>query len=348
MPRNARIRRLGLAALGVIVLVAGVFVATRDSGDESDQGGASAAAPAGDAGGPGCPRPYSDSSPWNTPVGERPEVLDEAQSQVDSIQGPLTSDPTQYTYPVYEVSSDDPPGAVGFEGLFSDVRSPQQLVRTGPSSPGPKSVQVPIGESMESAAGSDAQIVILNPDTGDEWGFWQLRKDESGAFRATNGYHYNTRWSGVPPTSDDGESFGSRGAGVPYLAGLVRPCEIERGRIDHALAFAYSFPSSEFVYPATKSDGGSAPGESLPEGTRLQLDPALRDADLEELGCDDACLTIARALRRYGMYAIDNSGSTKVIVEYEDTAGWDGAVSRDTASPIPLDAFRVVAPPERP
>jgi hypothetical protein len=346
VPRNASIGRLGLAALAAVAVLVGVLVATREPGGEKDQGGASAAPPARDA--PGCARPYSDSSPWNTPVGKRPVVLEQAQAHVDSIEGPLTSDPTQYTYPVYEVASDDPPGAVAFEGLFSDVRSPSTLVRTGPSSPGPKSVQVPIGDSMESAAGSDAQIIILNPETGDEWGFWQLRKDEAGAFRATNGYHYNTKWSGVPPTSEDGETFGSRGAGVPYLAGLVRPCEIERGRIDHALAFAYSFPSSEFVYPATKSDGGSPPGESLPEGTRLQLDPALSDTDLAALGCEGACLTIAQALRRYGMYVIDNSGSSKVILEYEDTAGWDGAVSRETVSPIPLNAFRVVAPPERP
>jgi hypothetical protein len=334
------IRRLGLAALvGAAVLVA-VLLVSRDSREPARDDGAAQAAP-------GCPRPYADSSPWNTPVGADTDVVQDAQRHVAKIEGPLTSDPTQYTYPVYAVSSKDPEMPVHFSGLFSDVRSETELVRTGPSSPGPKSVQVPIGPSMEAAAGSDAQIVIVNPDTGDEWGFWQLDKDEAGTWRASNGYHYNTRWSGVPPISTDGEPFGSRGAGVPYLAGLVRPCEIERGRIDHALAFAYSFPSSEYVYPATKSDGASAPGESLPEGTRLQLDPGLSDGELAQRGCNDACLTIAEALRRYGMYVVDNSGSSKVILEYEDTAGWDGAVSRDTVSAIPLDSFRVVKPPER-
>lgn len=327
------------ALLGAAVLAAMILTAC-DSG-ESTGDGASAQRTR------GCPRPYSDSSPWNTPVGRKPQVLEDAQRHVDAIAGPLTSDPTQYTYPVYPVASKDPKMPVHFSGLFSDVRSEKRLVRTGPSSPGPKSVRVPIGESMESAAGSDAQIVILNPDTGDEWGFWQLDKDQAGTWRAANGYHYNTRLSGVPPVSTDGEPFGSRGAGVPYLAGLVRPCEVERGRIDHALAFAYSFPSSEHVYPATKSDGASAPGESLPEGTRLQLDPKISDADLKKRGCDRACLTIAAALRRYGMYVIDNSGSSKVILEYEDTAQWGDTVSRDTVSPIPLDAFRVVEPPKR-
>jgi Bacterial Ig domain/Phytase len=76
-----------------------------------------------------------------------------------------------------------------------------------------------------------------------------------------------------------------RRAGVPYLAGLVRACELARGRIEHALAFAYDFPTAEYVFPATKSDGNawdgveddldSHPGD-VPEGTRLQLDPGPR------------------------------------------------------------------------
>jgi hypothetical protein len=344
VPADGSIRRVGLAALVAgVVLVAGFFaVRALLASDGADKDKATTAQDAGK-----CQRPYAASSPWNTPVGENPDVVSEAQPLVDQIPRPLTSDPTQYTYPVYEVGSDDPKAPVGFEGLFSDVRSANKLVRTGPSSPGPKAVDVPISDSMEAAAGSDAQIVIIDRDTGDEWGFWQLDKDDQGNWTSANGYHYDLSLSGVPPASAEGETFGSRGAGVPYLAGLVRPCEIKRGQIDHALAFAYSFPSSEFVYPATKSDGQSAPGESLPEGTRLQLDPELSDAELQQRGCRKACLTIAAALRRYGMYVIDNSGSSKVMLEYEQTARWGGAVTRETVSPIPLDSFRVVSSPER-
>ena len=342
MPADGSIRRVGLAALVAGLVLVAVFFAARallasDGADEK------AKTPQDRS---GCQRPYAASSPWNTPVGENPDVIAEAQPLVDQIPRPLTSDPTQYTYPVYEVGSDDPKAPVGFDGLFSDVRSANTLVRTGPSSPGPKSVKVPISDSMGAAAGSDAQIVIINRDTGDEWGFWQLDRDEEGNWTSSNGYHYDLRLDAVPPTSAEGETFGSRGAGVPYLAGLVRPCEIKLGKIDHALAFAYSFPSSEFVYPATKSDGQSAPGESLPEGTRLQLDPELSDAELRQRGCKKACLTIADALRRYGMYVIDNSGSSKVMLEYEQTARWGGAVTRETVSPIPLDSFRVVSSPE--
>jgi hypothetical protein len=158
------------------------------------------------------------------------------------------------------------------------------------------------------------------------------------AIGATNGYHYNTLWSGVPPSG-----FGSRGAGVPYLAGLVRPCEISQGHIDHALAFAYQNTTSRFVRPATKSDGTASSG--MPEGSHLQLDPSISASTIAGWGCTGACLTIARALQRYGMYLIDSAGHPKVFLEYQGTAHWSSAVSASTTNPIPLPDFRVVDDP---
>jgi hypothetical protein len=96
------------------------------------------------------------------------------------------------------------------------------------------------------------------------------------------------------------------------------------------------------VHPATKSDGaGSGPG-ALPEGTRLQLDPSLSTARIRSWGCKGACLTAARALQRYGMFVIDNSGRPKVMFEYAGTARWHGVIHAGTVSPIPLSAFNVL------
>ena len=50
------------------------------------------------------------------------------------------------------------------------------------------------------------------------------------------------------------------------------------------------------------------------------------------------------ALQRYGMYVIDNSGHAKVMLEYDGTAHWNGAVDQNTVSRIPLTSFRVVVP----
>ena len=277
---------------------------------------------------PDCTPPYSATSPWNTPIGANPDV----DPQGAAPAGTLTSDPTQYTYPVYEVDATTPPARVTISGQYSDVTAPSAISREHALDS-----SAPIPASAQPAEGSDGQLVIHNAATGDEWGFWQMSRQSDGTWRATNGYHYNTRWSGVPPLG-----FGSRGAGVPYLAGLIRPCEVAQGRIDHAIAFAYPSPSPSFVYPATKSDGQSTAPNSLPEGARLQLDPSLTSADLSKLGCRGACLTIARALQQYGMYLIDGSGRPKVIAEYEGTANWNGLVTASTVSPIPFSRFRVL------
>jgi hypothetical protein len=228
---------------------------------------------------------------------------------------------------------------VTIEHRFSDVTDGGRrlTIRDGATA------EIPIPDNAEAGAGSDAQVIVVDTETGDEWGLWQLRRTDGG-WTAANGYHYNVRWTGVPPRDAAGNPFGSRGAGVPYLAGLVRPCEIDRGRIDHALAFGFDWPTGAHVYPATKSDGASTDSQGLPEGTRLQLDPRLDDGAIRGLGCDGACLVIAHALQRYGMYVIDNAGHPKVMFEYDRTAAWDGMVDARTVSPLPLRSFRVLAP----
>jgi hypothetical protein len=278
---------------------------------------------------PSCPRPYTDDSPWNRPIGTAAYDPNTA-SHVAELGSELTSDPGRYTYPVYEVGPDTPMQSVSVSGTFSDVYDGGRSLRRPDGA-----IQMPIPAGAQAAAGSDAQIVIINRATGDEWGAYRLQGGPGG-WQIQNGYHYNINWSGVPPSG-----FGSRGAGVTYLAGLVRPCEIARGRIDHALAFAYSSPGPTFVAPATKSDG-AGPAGNLPEGARLRLDPALSRADLAGMGCTGPCATIAAALQTYGMYVIDNSGSSKVMMEYEGTARWAGVVDRETVSPIPLSRFLVL------
>jgi hypothetical protein len=311
--------RAALIAAGLLALGAGILL------EERQPAPATAAIPS-------CARPYADSSPWNVPIGRNPNYDPRSRTYVANFGEKLTSDPTQYTYPVYEVAGNADPETVKLSGLFSNVtRNGRALERQSDAT-----IRVPIPSGARASSGSDSSIVIVDHSTGDEWGIWRLKREGRG-WSGTNGYHYSIHWSGVPPTG-----FGSRGAGVPYLAGLVRPCEIRRRRIEHALAFAYDFPTGEVVYPATKSDGKGKRGEDVPEGARVQLDPSLTPRQIRRWGCVRACLTIARALQRYGMYVIDNSGRPKIMLEDEGTARWNGIVSSKTVEPIPMSAFRVL------
>lgn len=300
-----------------------------------------------------CEPPYSPDSPWNTPIGAAPEVglIGDELGLEGQRDRKLTSDPTQYTYPVYYASAGTPRIPVPTWDWYSEVSGPRgttlENVRRGVPS-------VPLPADADPASGYDAQIVVIDETDGTEWNLSEVRR-EGSEIQARNVGRYNLSWSGVPPRARDGDPWWLRGAGVPYLAGLVRPCEIAQGRIEHALAFAFDRVNARHIKPATKSDGlnrwslwpnmdaplGARHG--LPEGTRLQLDPAISQQQMtEQWGCRGACLTIARALQEYGMYVIDYGGRPKVMVEYEGTARWNGTITADTVSPIPLTAFREV------
>jgi hypothetical protein len=324
-PRRRRVIQLVLAGVAVIGFTAlGIALALRGSHPKQATGPplpTTGARPA------PCPRPYSASSPWNQPIPANARRL----TGKTLPAGVLSSDPTQYTYPVYTAPSHVAAVPVRIDGVFSNVTRPSRLSRELHTT-----VRVPIPAGAEQSAGSDGQLIVLRPSTGDEWGFWQLHHSDSG-WEATNGYHYNTRWSGVPPAG-----FGSRGAGMTYLAGLIRPCEIARGRIDHAIAFAYRYPSPAYVYPARKSDG-SGDASDFPEGTRLQLDPSLTDTQLAALGVKNEALVVAHALQKYGMYVVDNSGRAKIYFEDDRTARWLQNITADTVRPIPLSDFHAVA-----
>jgi hypothetical protein len=324
-----------MTAVPALIAVVAISVAALACGSRSD--------PPRGAGGEDvsaahCRAPYSASSPWNTPIGPVP-----AYGSPDAIGkaaiGTISSDPTQYTYPVYEVDRPARSQPVRLAGWYSDVSAGGRRLRTTRDA----TVNIPIPDGAAPAAGSDAQIIVVDRETGDEWGIWRAERTADGTWRGENAYHYNVGWDGVPPRSRADRPFVSRGAGVPYLAGLVRPCELRQGRIEHALAFAYDHASPRHVFPATKSDGKGTVARDLPEGSRLQLDPALSERDIEAWGCIGPCLVIARALQRYGMYVIDNAGRPKIMLEYEGTARWDGLVTSETVSPIPDSAFKLVA-----
>lgn len=120
----------------------------------------------------------------------------------------------------------------------------------------------------------------------------------------------------------------ARGGDPSCLAGLFTQAEFEaalavenaggKGLIPHALTASVSFTASTFVYPCIHADGDTAGG--IPEGTRLQLDPAFNIS-----GFTAAQRVVLRTLQVFGWYVTDSLGSSgnNIVFEGQVTNGTD-------------------------
>ena len=293
-------------------------------------------------------RPYSEDSAWNTPIDASPDIDPQSAELVAGIStstedGVITSDPTQYTYPVYVADANTPRYDVPCTWYKCTITQPGEE---------PLRVEilerVPIPADARPSAGSDGSMIVIDADSGAEYDLWMATR-EGNSWSVGNASVYNIAWDGMP------NSYGSRGAGLPYLAGLVRHREIAAGVIEHAIAFASpNVSATGCVWPASKTDGTSEEPDALPEGARLQLDPSLTDEDFTAMGLDTVGRVIARALQEYGMILVDGSGRAKIMVEdltanSSGDASWSEPpteLSETTISTIPVEAFRVLALPD--
>ena len=259
-------------------------------------------------------RPFGPYAPWNVAVRELPlhplsaELATKLWNDAPgSRPGNFNLRFDRYTYPVY--------CADAAEGKFRIVTVWQTLISGS---------QIPWNRDWQPAPGSDAQVIILDSDTGREWDLWQVRFD--GQFvQATNA----SLVKGDYRTLEKGH-HSSRGAGIPYLAMLVRPQEILQGEIRHALSMPIRNTSgSSYVPPATKLEHPGVRLQGIPEGTRFALDVSDEEIELwlqglpKELPGEtvNSARIIARALRDYGWFITDTSGGAGLQFEARVSAG---------------------------
>jgi hypothetical protein len=282
-------------------------------------------------------RPYTPASPWNTPIPADAGVDRHSSAMIATIlasnNGRLRSDPTRYTYPVHFVDASTPRVTMVCSGIVSVNHADGTRTRIRSR----ELPDVPVPPEAVPSRGTDGQLILIDVDSGDEYNIIQFAPP-AGCVNMTR-YVRGVHRSGVEPV------YASRGAGVPYFAGLIRPWEIAIGRIEHALAFGYAGARrGRCVWPASKSDGKVDDVAAIPQGARLQLDPSLDVAAIK--GLDATGRIIARALQEYGAFVIDVSGSNKLYAEDGITGQWGNRLVATTVSAIPVDRLRVLRLPD--
>ncbi len=237
--------------------------------------------------------PFDVSSPWRQAIAPDAAVDPNSAAMIASVQPEraLTANLVEFGIPIYAADADSPTYSVSCTRVDWGVC---------PFAGWP--VAIPDGAQPNS--GSDGVLVSVDENHGIIFEFWRAART-GGEWTAEHGAVNSLRGSGW--------GGASTGSGASRLAGVVRLDEVAAGDIPHALALQSNNACPTFRAPALKSDGSSTRPDCIPEGARLQLDPAL---DLDALGLTPGVKAVARALQRYGGYLMDVA-DTALSVSFE-------------------------------
>lgn len=298
----------------------------------------------------GCSRPYAESSIWNVPIDwSMARIHPDSKKMLDAFWDEsrwIGSDPAQYAPNIYFVDETTPLVAVKlrknrFRDAFNDT-----AIQYGELS---ASILMPIPLGAQPAPGTDGQLVIVNTDSGEEWGINKGVINMFGKWVADGAYRYHIQNSGIPP-----HGFGQRGAGIGQFAGIVRACEVDRGYIEHAVTLAYNSPCApdvcrangwpEVIPPFTKTDGEGNSKYDIPEGARIVIRP---DISPERIATAcfgiKGCIVWVVAMQKFGGFIVDNSGHPKTYPEGNATANWDPNIwTSDMLLNIPPEWYDVI------
>jgi len=243
-------------------------------------------------------RLYSADSVWNTPISASAPTDPFSKAMVAEVVAEVGASG-------WSIATMDWTNTI----YYADASTPRyDIPVTNSAWAGRKLLNVPIPTGAVPSPDSDSGMVVIDTSTGCEYDLGRLQKQADGSWLMWWGNGLPTNGTGIYPYAEAPSASGFASA-----AGTIRPHELQRGLIDHALAFTVkATKAGGRVLPATGSDGRSTLAGAIPEGARLQLDPNL---DLDALGLAPHEKVIARALQVYGMFLVDTGGAMAIRVQ---------------------------------
>jgi len=293
-------------------------------------------------------RPFSDDSPWNTPVGSNPTIDPNSQVLIADWE---TSSPygehldvniKGYSVPLFYADTTTPTYTVR-----ADVGGFGWSGNNGQNTTG----TMPIPDNAAPDPDSDHHLLVIDRLQMKEWGCWNMVKETAGwhaGLCATS----DLKGTGVRPIAEGNPTWytsaGARACGFPLVAGLIRVDEIQAGRINHALVVAYPHIRAGFYTPpASTAQGANGSGaqkdRGIPCGGHIQYDPSI---NLDALNLTRSGRIVLQALQEYGAYVGDFSGAMSLYADGSPDAQtyWDsGALGTyELQDKIDLADFRVI------
>lgn len=272
-------------------------------------------------------RPFSASSVWNTPISPGAEVDPLSALRVSDLRTLMTKSTTV----------DKKPPALNYKSwsttvYFVSSSTPKQpIVITGD---GPKNLLlqqkidahggVPFPPGAEPSDENDAHITVVNADTGTLYEFFETSTPAQNAdgrwhagtggiisdHRLDPGYFSPNSWPGLGP--NDGWNWGGTATSLPILGGLITLEDLDSGVIDHALqGLTPQTCKKEVWFPAQRNDRHASQTHAycMPEGARLQLDPAVNVESDPAFQNNPLLKMIGHAAQDYGIIINDTTGA---------------------------------------
>jgi hypothetical protein len=266
------------------------------------------------------PRLYSDNSLWNRPI--------PADAVVDPNSAAIVSRAlARYARGSSLATADDWGRPLAYAGSLS---APYQVHCTMFDCATQVAFRIP--RYARPNSGSDHHLVVLDATSNEELDMWLAAYNPKTDSWSSGGRYVTAAdgWGAMCASSY--QCHGAVAAGFAAFGGVVRPEEIAQGHIDHALFVTDPYTRKDYAAcPATHTDGISADPAAIPEGARIQLDPAF---NVNAQPWPRWEKVIAHALQTYGGYVGDTGGTLGLVGEARLDRGYD-AWSLAGLPPIP-------------
>jgi hypothetical protein len=306
---------------------------------------------------------FASDSAWNQ-TADQANVLPDSDQQILVTYRVLRGDtttlspegPPSTTWPFMDISYDEfsiPVFLAGSEETsvplcnYSgelDWTNPKVLPDTWQTPGGPVIIPTPARQIRPAGPlgnESDGHLVLYNPDTTVEYDFWQATTVRDGECQSRGGGlsgasileagmvdFFDVHGAGANPAGNEYAS--ARASGVPLLAGLILPEDVESGAISHALACGIPNPRNinrdspvegvDYFHPASRPEETffNSDPNAVAQGQRIRLKPTLVDeegAAIDETELAPITRMFLAALRTYGAYVLDNAGGFSFSAE---------------------------------
>lgn len=227
-------------------------------------------------------RLFSNSSPWNIPIGTNVQLDPNSSAMASELAGGLhVPSMFQFGMPIYVGTASDP---------TYHVQAPDTTFETY------QPIHIPA--TAAPASGVDKWMFVYDKTKNLIFEMWEAHKD-GNTWSANTGDVYSPTGDGVHQVDGSPQS----GNGASYFGGVITDADMARGYINHALSLVTQYTASSWRYPMNASDGGKG---NIPMGARVQLDPSVNCKTLPGASVGEKMM--CQALETYGGYIRDTGG----------------------------------------